>query len=295
MVLIPLSQGEMPLSTTNYGALIGTTIVTFAIWQLSNRRSNQQSDTSVGANSSANLRENQDAVDRSQFSVLPADWALAFRRKGYDNASIDRLLTIAYESGAAGAITLPNRGTVFRAFHETPISKVRAVILGMDPYPQLGRATGLAFSVPYTETDLPQSLKRIFANMESDPALDFHAPRSGDLSRWGTNGVLLLNGALTVQEGVPGSHLSLWRDFVRTALEIVQEQDSPVAFMLWGDKANELTQGLLESNHRQLVLRATHPVKESASRFQRFSESRHFSEANKFLESHGVSPIRWSL
>ena len=140
---------------------------------------------------------------------LPKRWASALHRHGCDPNAAHALVAGVYEQGST--IVRPQRHDVFRAFHLTPLEDVRVVILGQDPYPSPDEAHGLAFSVP-DPLPAPRSLKTVYRNLENDPRVHFTRPDSGDLTPWASNGVLLLNTALTVAQGDPGSHARRWED-----------------------------------------------------------------------------------
>lgn len=198
---------------------------------------------------------------------------------------------------AAGATIFPAQP--FRALALTPLSQVKVVILGQDPYHGPGQAQGLAFSVP-TGLKLPPSLRNIFKEIRRDPALDpapLTRPEDGSLVPWATQGVLLLNTCLTVEAGRPASHaLRGWEALTRAVVQTVAAQSEAVVFMLWGAHAQSMAT-LIEtvdgpSNH--LVLTANHPSPLSALRPPiPFLGCAHFSRANRFLEQKKRMPIDW--
>ena len=178
---------------------------------------------------------------------------------------------------------------VFRALRATPYEKVRAVILGQDPYHGPGQAHGLCFSVN-AGVPLPPSLENIFAELHAD--LGCPAPQSGDLSGWAERGVLLLNTILSVRRGRPMSHAGIgWQTFTDRVIELLNGRDRPIVFLLWGAPAR--AKKSLLTNPAHLILEAPHPSPLSASRG--VFGCRHFSKANAFLQSHGEAPIDWSL
>ena len=183
----------------------------------------------------------------------------------------------------------PDMHCIFNAQKLTPYSKVRAVILGQDPYHGRGQAHGLCFSVQ-RGTEMPPSLVNIFRELESD--IGCPAPKCGDLTGWAKSGVLLLNSVLTVLEGRAGSHRGKgWETYTDEVIRKVNEKDSPVVFLLWGNYAKQKSS--LVTNSRHLVLTAAHPSPLSA--YNGFFGCRHFSAANRFLESRGEEPINWDL
>ena len=178
---------------------------------------------------------------------------------------------------------------VFRALRATPYGKVRAVILGQDPYHGPGQAHGLCFSVN-AGVPLPPSLENIFAELHAD--LGCPAPQSGDLSGWAEQGVLLLNTILTVQRGRPMSHAGIgWQTFTDRVIELLNAREKPIVFLLWGSPARAKKTRLTNPAH--LILEAPHPSPLSAGRG--FFGCRHFSKANAFLQAHGETPINWRL
>lgn len=183
----------------------------------------------------------------------------------------------------------PNLSNCFEAFNQTPLSKVRVVILGQDPYHGAGQAHGLSFSVP-EGVKVPPSLKNIFKELQATfPERNFE---SGDLNGWAKQGVFLLNSVLTVEEGKAASHRKKgWEAFTDSVLSILNEQQQPIVFMLWGAYAHKKAELLGNSDH--LVLTAPHPSPLSA--YRGFLGCNHFKLADKFLSSKGVNPINWTV
>ena len=181
----------------------------------------------------------------------------------------------------------PPGSLIFNAFNLCPFPSVRVVIIGQDPYHNPGQAHGLSFSVP-EGVPFPPSLRNIFREIESDTG---NTPyRSGDLSRWAQQGVLLLNAILTVRENSPGSHQNRgWERFTDSVIEVISERHNNVVFMLWGRYAIDKGKSIDSSRH--LILTAPHPSPLSASRG--FFGSRHFSSCNSYLTSKGRKPVDW--
>ncbi len=174
---------------------------------------------------------------------------------------------------------------------------VRVVILGQDPYHEVGEATGLAFSVPVTHAKLPPSLRNIFKEIARE--FQTNVRGNGDLSDWAKAGVLLLNTVLTVEEGKAASHAKLGWEALTDALLthcLTQQGANPIVFLLWGAKAQEKEE--LIKKHATgpvLILKANHPSPLSALRPPvPFMGCGHFEKANAFLIEHGVSPIAWT-
>lgn len=193
---------------------------------------------------------------------------------------------------AAGKLIHPPRGTRLRALELTPLGAVKVVILGQDPYHGPGQAHGLSFSVQ-PGVKVPPSLRNIYKELESDLGL----PRAahGHLDSWARQGVLLLNNALTVEDGRAGSHAGKgWEAITDAAVAAVAAKAEPCVFLLWGSHARKkalAVPGLINSHH--LVLTAPHPSPLSAH--SGFLGCRHFSQANAFLEAQGRGAIDWRV
>lgn len=173
-----------------------------------------------------------------------------------------------------------------RAFDLTPFDEVKVVILGQDPYPTAGHATGLAFSV-HPDTALPQSLRNIFRELNEDVGV---VRTNGDLTDWARQGVLLLNTALTVVEGKPGSHSNIgWEDLAKEAIQKLNNERENIVFVLWGKKAQAF-EHLIDSKHH-CVIKSPHPSPLSARRG--FFGSKPFSQINDYLTKHNIKPIQW--
>lgn len=184
----------------------------------------------------------------------------------------------------------PPEGSLFRALELTPPERVRAVILGQDPYHGPGQAMGLAFSVP-AGVPLPPSLRNIFRELKDDTGVQ--PPRSGDLTAWAERGVLLLNPVLTVEGGKANSHADWgWQAVTDAILAALSALPQPIACVLWGAHAQEKAP-LLQSGAPRLLLRAPHPS--PLSSYRGFFGSRPFSQINAFLTAHGEPPIDWAL
>lgn len=190
---------------------------------------------------------------------------------------------------AAGKTLYPPGSLIFNAFNTTPLSKVKTVILGQDPYHGAGQAMGLSFSVP-KGVPAPPSLINIFKELKTDIGLPI--PAHGDLTHWAGQGVLLLNAALTVRANEPNSHAQIgWHDFTNAVIRMLSEHRANLVFMLWGKFAQEKQVLINETKH--YVLKAAHPSPFSADKG--FFGCRHFSKANEYLVKNGVDPIDWKL
>ncbi len=183
----------------------------------------------------------------------------------------------------------PEANDIFNAFDFTPLSQVKVVILGQDPYHNNGQAHGLSFSVK-PQVDIPPSLVNIYQELHDD--LGCNIPNNGYLKKWADQGVLLLNTVLTVRAHNANSHRGIgWEQFTDAAIKAVNDVDRPVVFMLWGRPAQSKKSLLNNPNH--LILEAPHPSPLSA--YRGFFGCRHFSQANAFLQDHGIEPIDWQI
>jgi len=186
-------------------------------------------------------------------------------------------------------IIYPNADDIFNAFHFTPLSKVKAVILGQDPYHNVGQAHGLSFSVK-PGIDIPPSLVNIYKELHDD--LGCYIPNHGHLEKWARQGVLLLNTVLTVRAHQANSHQGRgWEQFTDAVINAINQQDRPIVFILWGRPAQQKKKML--TNKKHLILEAPHPSPLSA--YRGFFGSRPFSKTNEFLKSHGIEPIDWQI
>ena len=189
----------------------------------------------------------------------------------------------------AGKTIYPPGKLIFNAFAQTPWDKVKVLILGQDPYHGPGQAHGLAFSVQ-DGVPLPPSLRNIFLELKDD--VGFVQPKSGNLTKWAQQGVMLLNTVLTVRAGEAHSHRDQgWEIFTDTVIKRLSERKEHMVFVLWGSPAQK-KQALIDT-HKHLVLKAVHPSPLSAHRG--FLGCRHFSKINFYLTQHGMTPIDWSL
>lgn len=183
----------------------------------------------------------------------------------------------------------PPADDIFNAFHLTPLKDVRVVIIGQDPYHNTGQAHGLCFSVRQ-DVEIPPSLVNIYKELHDD--LGCYIPDNGCLTKWARQGVLLLNTVLTVRAHQPNSHKGIgWENFTDAVIRILNEQDRPIVYLLWGGPAREKKKML--DNPRQLILEAPHPSPLSA--YRGFFGCRHFSQTNEFLKFHKLDPIDWQI
>ena len=183
----------------------------------------------------------------------------------------------------------PDADDLFNAFHLTPLNEVKVVILGQDPYHNVGQAHGLCFSVK-PDVEIPPSLVNIYKELEDD--LGCYIPNNGYLEKWAKQGVLMLNTVLTVRAHQANSHRGIgWEEFTDAAIRILNEQDRPIVFILWGRPA-QLKKSML-NNPKHLILEAPHPSPLSA--YRGFFGSRPFSKTNNFLKENGLEPIDWQI
>ncbi len=187
-------------------------------------------------------------------------------------------------------IIYPRTPDVFQAFALTPLSQVKVVILGQDPYHGPHQAHGLCFSVQ-PGVRPPPSLVNIYKELKSDIGIDI-SPTQGCLVNWAKQGVLLLNSVLTVEQGRPASHQGQgWEQFTDRVIEILNEKMTGIVFLLWGSYAQRKGQFIHTDKHR--VLKTTHPSPFSAH--QGFLGCKHFSATNAYLQSIQKTPIDWQL
>ncbi len=183
----------------------------------------------------------------------------------------------------------PPADEIFTAFELTPLSEVKVVIIGQDPYHGDGQAHGLCFSVkPDIET--PPSLINIYKELNTD--LGCYIPNNGYLIKWAKQGVLMLNTVLTVRAHQANSHRGIgWEEFTDAAIRILNEQDRPIVYLLWGKPA-QMKKSML-NNPKHLILEAPHPSPLSA--YRGFFGCEHFSKTNEFLKENGLEPIDWQI
>ena len=183
----------------------------------------------------------------------------------------------------------PPSNEVFSAFELTPLADVKVVILGQDPYHNVGQAHGLCFSVK-PDVEIPPSLVNIYKELHDD--LGCYIPNNGYLVKWAKQGVLMLNTVLTVRAHQANSHRGIgWEEFTNAAIRVLNEQDRPIVFILWGSPAQHKKEML--NNPKHLILEAPHPSPLSA--YRGFFGSKPFSQTNAFLEKNGLTPIDWQI
>jgi uracil-DNA glycosylase len=189
----------------------------------------------------------------------------------------------------AGKVIYPPGKLIFNAFDSTPFDNVKVVILGQDPYHGPGQAHGLCFSVQ-DGVPPPPSLVNIYKEINSD--IGAPIPRSGNLTKWANQGVLLLNATLTVRAAEANSHSKIgWQDFTNAVIRKVSEDKTNVVFLLWGKFAQDKQVLIDESKH--LILKSAHPSPLSAH--NGFLGNKHFSKTNEYLVKNGKDPIDWAI
>ncbi len=219
--------------------------------------------------------------------MLQNDWVEAiggeFKKPYY--ASLYRFIKEEYST----KVIYPPADDIFNAMHLTPLSQVKVLILGQDPYHNQGQAHGLCFSVR-PEVDIPPSLENIYKELQDD--LGCEIPNNGYLVKWARQGVLMLNTVLTVRAHQAFSHQGKgWEQFTDAIIREVNAQDRPIVYMLWGKPAQSKISML--NNPKHLILKAPHPSPLSA--YRGFFGCKHFSQANEFFAANGIDPIDWQI
>ena len=211
--------------------------------------------------------------------ILKGEFEKEYYRK------IRRFLASEYQNHTV----YPDMYDIFNALKYTSFSQVKAVIIGQDPYHEPNQAHGLSFSVK-KGVDIPPSLQNIYAELKSD--MGIAPPSHGNLSTWAKQNVLLLNATLTVRAHEANSHASIgWQIFTDRIISLLNESESPIAFLLWGANARKKRE--LITNKAHLILESAHPSPLSA--YRGFFGSRPFSKINAFLTRVGRDPIDWSI
>lgn len=207
----------------------------------------------------------------------------------FSSNKFKQIVRFLSEQRESGISVFPPKQEILNAFASTPLDQVKVVIFGQDPYHQVRPqyAHGLAFSVRHGTTPLPKSLVNILRELKDDTGTD---REDGNLSDWASQGVLLLNTALTVAEGKAGSHSGIgWKRLIKDTIEAINEHCEGVVFILWGRHAQSLRMYVDSSKHH--IIESVHPSPLSATRG--FFGSKPFSRTNKYLVEHGKDPIVW--
>jgi len=220
-------------------------------------------------------------------AAIDNDW-LPYLEQEFKKDYYKRLFTFVKREYSEQVIYPPS-DDIFNAFHFTPLHEVKVVILGQDPYHEPNQAHGLCFSVK-PEVEIPPSLVNIYKELKDD--LGCYIPDNGYLEKWARQGVLMLNTVLTVRAHAANSHKGAgWEEFTDAAIRVLNEQDRPIVFILWGSNAR--AKKAMLNNPKHLILESAHPS--PLSSYRGFFGSRPFSKTNAFLEANGETPIDWQI
>ncbi len=219
------------------------------------------------------------AISNDWLDYIGEEFSKPYYRKLYEYINYEYNTTTVY----------PAKENLMNAYNYTPLSKVKVVILGQDPYHEPGQAHGLSFSV-LPGQDVPPSLVNIYNELKDD--LGCYIPNNGYLKKWADQGVLLLNTVLTVRAHNANSHKGRgWEQFTDATIKAVNKQDRPIVYLLWGRPAQMKAEMI--DNPKHLVLKAPHPSPLSA--YRGFFGCKHFSMCNDYLEKNGETPIDWQI
>ena len=219
---------------------------------------------------------------------IDASWKVELNEE-FNSLYMSNLRIFLKEQVILGKKIYPPMDKIFNAFNFTPLTKVKVVIVGQDPYHGEGQANGLSFSVD-NMLKIPPSLQNIYKELFAD--LRITSPQSGNLEKWAHRGVLLINSSLTVEKGKPGSHQGQgWEKFTDEVLSIINRKKNNIVFILWGKKAQE--KGKFLSRERHLIIESAHPSPFSAH--NGFFSSKPFSKTNDYLNNNNIDPIDWQL
>lgn len=206
----------------------------------------------------------------------------------FEQPYFQSLITFLKKAKSAGTVIYPPGSQIFNAFDTTPVEEVKVVILGQDPYHNPGEAMGLSFSVPRGKR-VPPSLRNIYKELQEDVGIT--VPNHGDLTAWAQQGVFLLNAMLTVEKNSPRSHQKIgWQNFTDAVIRKLSQTQEGLVFMLWGGFAKK--KNVLIDAEKHLILEAAHPSPLAGGAF---FGSKHFSQANAYLEKLGKAPIDWQV
>ncbi len=219
---------------------------------------------------------------------IPFSWSNGLNEEFHKDYFIHLNETVTKFYAAETKRVFPPEELIFHAFDLCSFEKLKVVILGQDPYPTLGNANGLSFSVADSVKVLPKSLKNIFLEVQEDLKIEF--PKNGNLERWANQGVLMLNSILTVDEGSPNSHKDIgWEKFTDAVIHKISTEKSNIVFLLWGTKA--IAKKEIIDCKKHLVLTAPHPSPLSA--YRGFFGCKHFSQTNQYFRKLGITEINW--
>ena len=218
---------------------------------------------------------------------IEQSWKEVLQRE-FEQDYFCNLVAFVKQEYASGTV-FPPGNEIFAAFDATPFDRVKVVIIGQDPYHGERQANGLCFSVA-EGIQFPPSLLNIFKEIHDDIGTEI--PTSGDLTRWAKQGVLLLNATLTVRAHCAGSHQGKgWEIFTDRVIELLNQRQQPMVFILWGNNAKAKEKLITNPNH--LIIKSAHPSPLSAH--YGFWGGRYFSRTNEFLESTGQEPVDWRI
>lgn len=221
-------------------------------------------------------------------SMITNDWSDSLQEE-FKQPYYKELFKFVKEEYSNG-IVYPPAEDIFNAFHFTPLSEVKVLLLGQDPYHNVNQAHGLSFSVLPSQSDIPPSLQNIYKELRDDCGC--HIPNNGYLKKWADQGVLLLNTVLTVRAHQANSHQGKgWEKFTDAVIQAVNAQDRPIVYFLWGRPAQSKKKML--TNPKHLILEAPHPSPLSV--YRGFFGSKPFTQANEFLKANGIEPIDWQI
>ena len=221
---------------------------------------------------------------------LEASW-LAVLEDEFEKDYMIRLKQFLKEEKQAGKTIYPKSSDIFNAFWKTPFDDVKVVIIGQDPYHGPNQAHGLSFSVQ-KGVATPPSLQNIYKELAADIP-GFSIPRTGELTHWAEQGVLLLNATLTVRAGEAASHQKKgWEQFTDTVIKTISDKRTGIVFILWGAFAQSKSVLIDESKH--LVIKSGHPSPMAVIKGNFFG-SKPFSKTNAYLEKQGLQPIEWQV
>lgn len=216
--------------------------------------------------------------------LSPSDWEPLFHETRHITHGISKTL---HAKASSGKVIYPPLPLVYNAFFQCPFHKLKVVIIGQDPYHAAGQAMGLSFSVP-PGIRAPPSLRNIFRELKRE-GFTIHNFAHGDLTSWANQGVLLLNSALTVEKGKPGSHSDTWSRFTEQIVRFINRNAKHVVFLLWGYHASMYSGSISSSKH--CVIRAGHPS--PMNQTNPFMGCDCFRKCNLYLEKHGKEKVDW--
>jgi uracil-DNA glycosylase len=219
---------------------------------------------------------------------IEESWKMVLKQE-FEKTYFQHIITFLKAEKATGKTIYPPGPLIFNAFKQTPFDKVKAVLIGQDPYHNKGQAHGLSFSVPDGVPN-PPSLVNIFKELKND--LGIEISQNGNLEKWAQQGVLLLNASLTVRQNEPGSHAGIgWLQFTDDIIKKISNEKEGIVFLLWGKFAQQKQSLIDETKH--YVLKAAHPSPFSAS--NGFFGCKHFSKTNELLMKQHKAPVDWKI